>query len=151
MANPLVSPAILGIYQNKSRFQWIILTVAVIISVSTIYYTNVLVKQLKEREQRQIELFASAIEYTISENYRQDISFITEEILFQNNSIPTILINENGEIVSIRNIDIDSTSRSESKCHGWLLSSTQIQAEIIRWRQSVHPQSEEVFPQIDEG
>jgi len=111
MANPLVSPEILGIYQNKSRFQWIILTVAVIISVSTIYYTNVLVKQLKEREQRQIELFASAIEYTISENYRQDISFITEEILFQNNSIPTILINENGEIVSIRNIDIDSTSQ----------------------------------------
>jgi signal transduction histidine kinase len=111
MANPLVSPEILGIYQNKSSFQWIILTVAVIISVSTIYYTNVLVKQLKAREQRQIELFAKALEYTISENYRQDISFITEEILFQNNSIPTILVNENGEIVDQRNIDIDSTSQ----------------------------------------
>jgi len=111
MANPLVSPEILGIYQNKSRFQWIILTTAVIISVSTIYYTNVLVKQLKAREQRQIELFAKALEYTISESYQQDISFITEEILFENNSIPTILVNENGEIVNQRNIDIDSTSQ----------------------------------------
>lgn len=111
MANPLVSPEILGIYQNKSRFQWIILTVAVIISVSTIYYTNILVKQLKAREQRQIELFARALEYTISENYQQDVSFITEEILFENNSIPTLLVNENGEIVDQRNIDIDSTSQ----------------------------------------
>ena len=109
MANSFVSPEILGIYQNKSRFQWIVLFVAIVISVGTIYYTNVLVKQLKAREKRQIELFASALEYTISENYRQDVSFITEEILYQNASIPTILVNENGEIVDQRNIDIDST------------------------------------------
>ena len=69
-----------------------------------------LVEQLKEREQRQIELFASALEYTISENFRRDVSFITEEILFQNKSIPTILVNEGGEIIDYRNIEIDSTA-----------------------------------------
>ena len=108
MANPFVSPEILGIYQNKSRFQWIIMTVAVIISVGTIYYTNILVRQLKAREQRQIELFAKALEYTISENFRSDVSFITEEILFRNASIPLILVNESGEIVDYRNIEVDS-------------------------------------------
>ena len=109
MANPLVSSEILGIYQNKSRFQWIILAIAVIISVGTIYYTNILVRQLKAREQRQIELYARALEYTISENYQSDISFITEEILFQNTSIPRILVNENGDILAYKNIEVDST------------------------------------------
>jgi len=91
------------------------LLVAIAISVSTIYYTNVLVNQLKQREQRQIELFARALEYTISANSQRDVNFITEEILFQNNSIPTILINEDQEIVDYRNISIDSASWSKEK------------------------------------
>jgi signal transduction histidine kinase len=110
MAKSLVSPEILDIYRNKSRFQWIVLTIAILISGSTIYYTNMLVEQLKEREQRQIELFASALEYTISENFRRDVSFITGQILFQNKSIPTILVNEGGDIIDYRNIEVDSTT-----------------------------------------
>jgi len=75
----------------------------------------VLVNQLKQREKRQIELFARALEYTISANSRRDVNFITEEILFQNNSIPTILINDDNEIVDYRNISIDSASWSQEK------------------------------------
>ena len=51
-------------YQDNTKLKWIILAVSVIISISSIYYTNVLVEQLKERERNQVRLFAKALEYT---------------------------------------------------------------------------------------
>lgn len=101
--------SVLDLYQNKSKIKWIVLGVSVVISVGSIFYTNVLVKQLEEREKRQIELFAKALEYTSNENSNNNLFFITEEILFQNNSIPTILVDESGNISQYRNIDIDSS------------------------------------------
>ncbi len=109
MVNPFTGPEVLNIYQIKSSFKWIVLSFSVLISFGSIYYTNILVNQLKQREKRQIELFARSLEYTINENSRNDLYFITEEILFQNNSIPTILIDTEDQIVSQRNIDIDSS------------------------------------------
>ncbi|MCH7514969.1 MAG: HAMP domain-containing histidine kinase [Bacteroidetes bacterium] len=109
MANPFVPSDVFNIYKNKSNLNWIVLFISVVISGGSIYYTNVLVKQLKQRERRQIELFAKALEYTINESSKRDVYFITEEILFQNNSIPTILVDRQGKIGDYRNIEIDSS------------------------------------------
>lgn len=98
------------LYSNKSKIKWLVLFISVIISVGSIYYTNVLVKQLQNREKRQIELFARALEYTVNETQNNNLYFITEEILFQNNSIPTILVNEADSITDYRNIDIDESN-----------------------------------------
>jgi signal transduction histidine kinase len=95
--------------QDKSNLKWFVLIFSIIISVGSILYTNALINQLKQREERQIRLFAKAQEYTIRENIDKDLYFITGEILFQNNSIPTILISENGSIQGYRNIDVDSS------------------------------------------
>ncbi|MDH5598828.1 MAG: HAMP domain-containing histidine kinase, partial [Cyclobacteriaceae bacterium] len=74
--------------------------------------TDILVEQLKDREKEQIELFAKTLEYTINEDLGSNIHFITEEVLFQNKSIPTILTDENGTILQYRNIEIDSIKNS---------------------------------------
>jgi signal transduction histidine kinase len=95
--------------QDRSNLKWIVLIFSVLISIGSIFYTNVLIEQLKERETQQIKLYAKALEYTINETMDQDIYFVTDEILIQNNSIPRILIAENGEIISYRNIDVDSS------------------------------------------
>ncbi len=108
MANPIRSE-VLNIYQNKSYLRWVVLAISVLIGFGSIYYTNVLVDQLEQREKRQIELYARTLEYTINEPFLNDINFITEEILFRNTSIPTILVSEDGSIVTFRNIDVDST------------------------------------------
>ncbi len=108
MANPIRSE-VLNIYQNKSYLRWVVLAISVLIGFGSIYYTNVLVDQLEQREKRQIELYARTLEYTINEPFLKDINFITEEILFRNTSIPTILVSEDGSIVTFRNIDVDST------------------------------------------
>jgi hypothetical protein len=64
----------------------------------SIYYTNILVNQLKDRERAQVRLFAKALEYTIDENDNA-ILFISEEIISKNNSIPTILVDGSGSAI----------------------------------------------------
>lgn len=93
-------------YRDNSNLKWIILAVSVVISVSSIYYTNVLVEQLKQRERDQVQLVAKALEYT-SNDLENNITFITEEIIYKNNSIPLILVDEEERIVYHNNIDIN--------------------------------------------
>lgn len=101
-------------YEDNTNLKWIILIVSIIISVGTIYYTNILVEQLKEREKNQVRLFAKALEYT-SNDTDNNILFITEEIIYKNNSIPTMLVGEKDIIVNFNNVNIDSLWTPQQK------------------------------------
>ncbi|HQQ98852.1 MAG TPA: HAMP domain-containing sensor histidine kinase [Cyclobacteriaceae bacterium] len=105
MNKPIRLPS-MDFYEDNTNLKWIVLAVSVIISLGTIYYTNILVAQLKEREHNQVNLFARALEYT-SNDTDNNILFITEEIIFKNNSIPTILVNDNNEIINSNNVDVE--------------------------------------------
>ncbi len=106
--------ATMDFYKDNTNLKWIILAVSIIISVGTIYYTNILVDQLKEREKNQVRLFAKALEYT-SNDTDNNILFITEEIIYKNNSIPTMLVDEKENVVSYNNVNIDSTWSKQKK------------------------------------
>lgn len=93
-------------YQDNTNLKWIILVVSAIISIGSIYYTNILVNQLKERERNQVNLLAKALEYASTEN-QNEFLFITTEIINKNKSIPVILTDEKGNIMSSNNIDFD--------------------------------------------
>jgi signal transduction histidine kinase len=106
MAKKPPLPASMEFYQDNTTLKWIILIVSVIICVGSIYYTNILVDQLKEREKQQVELFAKALEYiNTSEG---NIVFVTDEIIFKNKSIPVIWITKDQEY-QYANIEIDET------------------------------------------
>ena len=111
-------------YQDNTKLKWIILAVSIIISIGSIFYTNVLVRQLKERETRQVRLYAKALEYTLNDT-ENNILFITEEIIYKNSSIPTILVNEDGEFVYSGNLDIDPSWTPKKKMKCWKESCTQ--------------------------
>jgi len=100
--------------KKSLNLKWIILIVSVVISVGSIYYTDVLVDQLKERERNQINLFARALEYTINEA-ENNILFIREEIILKNHSIPTLQVSEQGDILSYINLPVDSAWSAEKK------------------------------------
>jgi signal transduction histidine kinase len=112
MAAPRI--ASMEFYQDNVNLKWIILAVSVVISVSSIYYTNILVDQLKNRERNQVRLFAKALEYT-SNDANSNILFITEEIIYKNNSIPTMLVDESGAILNYTNVGIDAKWTPERK------------------------------------
>jgi signal transduction histidine kinase len=102
-------------YQHNTNLKWVVLAVSVCISIGSIYYTNVLVEQLKQRERQQVELFARALEYTLDDQSNDNMLFVTDEIIFKNNSIPTVWITRDGQY-QYRNIDInDSWSEARKK------------------------------------
>jgi signal transduction histidine kinase len=101
-------------YQNNPRLKWVVVAVSFLISVASIYYTNVLVGQLKNRERQQVQLFARAIEYTLNEDIRNNLLFVSEEIINKNNSIPTMLVDDQNNVTGVRNISIDSTLSKEA-------------------------------------
>src|SRR5450631_3348769 len=114
MAKKSALPTTMEFYQDNTNLKWIILVVSTIISISSIYYTNLLVDELKERERQDVQLFAKALEYTPRES-SENLNFIREEIVNKNKSIPTNLTNEKGDVTDYTNIDIDSTWDSKRK------------------------------------
>jgi signal transduction histidine kinase len=95
-------------YKDNSKLKWVILAVSIIISTGSIFYTSVLVEQLKERERNQVKLYARALEYTVNES-NNNIYFVSEEIINKNISIPTILLSDANEFIDYTNLEIDST------------------------------------------
>jgi signal transduction histidine kinase len=131
MARKIASPSSFDFYQNNTNLKWIILVVSVFISIGSIYFTDILVKELKEREGNQVRLFARALEYSINDT-ENNIVFITEEIINKNNFIPTILTDKKGAIVFSNNIDLDPTW-SQAKKDDYLKS------ELASMKRSFQP------------
>ncbi len=102
---------VFNIYQNKSNLKWIVLIAAAVISLGSILYTNMLVGKLKEREKSFIRLYAKTLEFALDESVtiNQDINFISEEIILQNNSMPMIILDSLGHVYGYKNIKVDSS------------------------------------------
>lgn len=130
MAKKNQLPASMDFYRDNTKLKWIILAVSVFISVGSIYYTNILVNQLKEREKQQVELFAKALEYTLM-NDDGNIVFITDEIIFKNKSVPVIWLTKDNEY-QYANIDINASWPQERK-------NEFLRKEIERMKESYDP------------
>ncbi len=96
------------LFKDKSKLNYLILILAFLIGVGSIYYTNLIVKQLKYREQMQIELFARTLETLASDNaqFNDNVMLLFEEIIVANETIPVIVAYKNGEPKIHRNVHI---------------------------------------------
>ncbi len=103
------------IFQNKSKVKWAIIISSVVVSVTSLYYTNYLVQQLKSREKKLVELYAKTLEYTNNDDMDDNLLFITQEILFPNNQIPVILTDTEGNVISSRNLGVEDDLSIQEK------------------------------------
>src|SRR5210317_1750737 len=101
------------LYTNKSKYKWLIIITAILIGISSIYYTDILVSQLKEREERQITLYAKTLEYTANQQDNQNLGFIFEEIIVPNYSIPVILTDDSGQPIEHKNLEFNENLSAE--------------------------------------
>jgi signal transduction histidine kinase len=90
------------LYSNKKQVKWLVVLVSIVIGSGSIWYTNRLVNELKERERRQIELLSAALEY--ADSNAENLTFINQEIIQQNYSIPIIMVDSEGDPIEFRNI-----------------------------------------------
>lgn len=102
MKNTFQDLTSIDFYKNKKQVKWLVFFVSVLIGSGSIWYTNLLVNELRARENRQIQLLSAALEYaaTTSEN----LTFINQEIIQQNYSIPIIMVDSQGDPIEFRNI-----------------------------------------------
>ena len=130
MKNKLQELAILDFFQNKNRIKWLIFISSVVIGFGSIYYTNLLVEELREREKRQIELLAKALEY--ASNNTDNLSFINQEIIQQNYSIPVIIADASGNPLDTRNIKFRKNASEQEK-------DKQLRREIAKMKTEFEP------------
>ena len=101
-------------YQKKTAVRMIVLLVSLLIATVSILYTNRLVDSLKEREKNFIDLYAQAIEMTAN-NEDENVTYLFEQVVTPNKSIPVILTDAFGNYVSSRNLDLDESYSQEKK------------------------------------
>jgi two-component system, sporulation sensor kinase E len=94
------------IYQNKSKFKFLIYIFALIIGAASIWYTQVLVNKLAERERKLIDLYAKGLKNAVESPNDGNLTFLFREVIEANNSIPVILTDENHIPLSEKNVRI---------------------------------------------
>lgn len=117
-------------YQNKKQVKWLVFLVSILIGSGSIWYTNLLVDELRERESRQIQLLSAALEYaaTTSEN----LTFINQEIIQQNYSIPIIMVDAVGQPIEFRNIKFNKNANQED-------STKTLNRELLEMQEEYEP------------
>lgn len=104
----------MNIYKNRQGYKFIILTVALVIGISSVWYTNLLVNNLALRERKLIDLSAKAYKQMAMSTDSDDLVFLFTEIIEANNSIPMILTDDKQHYISHRNLDL-GTEKNEAK------------------------------------
>ncbi len=91
-------------YSSKIRFKYILFVVAVLIGVSSLYYTNKLVEKLANEERKKVELWAEATSLIINSTDDNSLLFLVG-VIQNNETIPVIVLDEENNIIMMRNLD----------------------------------------------
>ncbi|HSW53580.1 MAG TPA: HAMP domain-containing sensor histidine kinase [Ignavibacteriaceae bacterium] len=91
----------------------ILLVIAVLIAIGTLYYTQTLVQKLQEKERQIVELYAKGIEYLANTtNPDVDITFLFDNII-KPIDFPLIQSDAENNVHYVRNVEIDSNMTDE--------------------------------------
>ena len=96
----------MNFYTQKLRWKFLLFIAAVIIGVSSLWYTNILVRKFAAEEKKRIELWAEAQEQLIKSDENLDF-FLT--VLSNNETIPVIVIDSADNIMFSRNLNPSKT------------------------------------------
>lgn len=95
----------MNVYKNKRRWQLILFIAAVIIGMSSLLYTNILVKKLARQEQLKARMLADAWTQIVnSGNDDVNLDFYAG-VIEDNETIPVIVTDSLNNIILSRNID----------------------------------------------
>ena len=117
-------------YQNKKQVKWLVFLVSFLIGSGSIWYTNILVAELRDRESRQIQLLSAALEYAATTT--ENLTFINQEIIQQNYSIPIIMVDSEGTPLEFRNINFKKNADGQD-------STKTLERELLEMQDEYEP------------
>jgi nitrogen-specific signal transduction histidine kinase len=94
----------MNIYSQKQYYKFLLFVLAVLIGLSSLWYTNQLVDKLAVEERKKVELWAEATRQLASAQSETDLSFIFK-VIVDNKTVPVILADEDNKIISWVNLD----------------------------------------------
>lgn len=94
-----------NLYERQRIGKYIFFAVAIMAIVAFLLISNSLVKQLANQERERMKLWAHATERLASADASADVEFLLE-IIAQNNSIPVMVIDADGNILDYRNFNL---------------------------------------------
>lgn len=116
----------------RPHLKWILVGVSVLISSGSIIYTNSLVDQIRDREQRQVEIYASSLEFLANERDNVNFFLILDQVVAANHSIPVILTDEKERPEDYRNLSKADKIQDKADRLKWL-------KEEINLMREAHP------------
>lgn len=103
----------MNIYSRKVRWKISLLILGLLIAAASLFYTNRLANKLGDEEKKKVELWGEAMKVlTESTNPDADINFVFK-VIENNETIPVIVTNDDGEVVFVRNIDSTKIDNKE--------------------------------------
>ncbi len=104
----------MDIYFKKRRWKQAIFIFAILIGLSSLFYTNKLVDEMSKEERIKVERWADAIRlFTTGENLTSEVNLFLNQVLATNTTIPLILVDENGEINTSSNINFTEKNKDK--------------------------------------
>ncbi len=120
----------MDIYAKKQKWKFALIGFAILIGISSLFVTNMLVKELKLEERKKIELWAAATNQLVNLTGEGDFS-LAIKVISENNNIPVILVDDCDTILESRNFEIYTKVDSFFFSIG-VLSPTEITPEFLR-------------------
>ncbi len=98
---------------NTKEIKYILIAAAVIIAGVSLVYSHFLVKSLERDTNDKMGIWAEAMQALNNADENTDLNLVLK-ILDTNNTIPVMVMNENGEVETTRNIDFSGLSPKDS-------------------------------------
>ncbi len=93
----------MNIYSRKQKIKFVLLLFAGVVGISSVWFSNNLAKKLSKEERTKVELWAQAVKEIQETPIEQEISFTLSRMLEYNTTIPVILTNDTGKIITSMN------------------------------------------------
>lgn len=95
----------MSFYYRKQWWKILLLFLAMLIGISSLYYTNLLVEKLSREEKMRVELWADATKQLAkAELTDTDLGFLLQ-VIQNNRTVPVILVDSADKVLSFRNLD----------------------------------------------
>ena len=94
----------MNILRNRSTWKFFLFLFAIVIGVSSLIYTQFLVRSLKAEERKKVQMWAEATRMINTADSTQNLEFLSS-IIENNRTVPVILTDNNDNIISSRNFD----------------------------------------------
>ncbi len=119
-----------NLYPERPNFKWIVLILSFTIGAGSIVYTNDLVKKIRERERKQVDLYARTLEYIANDQSDANVDFMLEEIIKANTTIPVILTDQHGNPEDYKNLSKADEFETPKERRAFLLKEIEEMKEI---------------------